>query len=92
MLFDPENSTIAVRVDPNTLRLRRPQPPSSSLHPEKTMELVVRGMVERVVYQEGTEIVLGRADCFTANPRHIDLTRYGGQDKGVSRTHATLAV
>jgi hypothetical protein len=90
ILFDPERSTVAVQVDPNAIRLRRTQPPSSALHPEKTVGLMVRGMVERFTFQEGTEIVLGRTDCFSADPRHIDLARYGGQDKGVSRTHARL--
>jgi hypothetical protein len=90
ILFDPEHSTIAVQVDPSAIRLRRVQPTSNAAHPEKTVAIVVRGMVERFVFQEGTEVLLGRTDCSTGNARHMDLARYGGQDKGVSRNHALL--
>jgi pSer/pThr/pTyr-binding forkhead associated (FHA) protein len=47
-------------------------------------------MVERFSVKEGTEIVLGRTDLRTSDSSHFDLTRYGGQDKGVSRNHALL--
>jgi hypothetical protein len=90
VLFDPERSTVAVTIDPSAIRLRRIQPANTTVHPDKTVALVVRGMVERFVFQEGTEVLLGRTDCFTPNARHMDLARYGGQDKGVSRNHALL--
>ena len=90
VLFDPERSTIALQIDPTMLRIRRNQPPSNLCLPQKSVALIVRGMVERFLLQEGTEIVLGRTDYLTADSHRFDLTRYGGQDKGVSRTHALL--
>jgi hypothetical protein len=47
-------------------------------------------MIERFIFEEGTEIILGRTDLLTTDPGHFDLTRYGGHDRGVSRTHALL--
>ena len=90
LLFDPRSSTVALQVDPNMLRLRRSRPQTGTLHPEKAVSLLVRGMVERFIFEEGTEIILGRTDLLTTDPGHFDLTRYGGHDRGVSRTHALL--
>jgi len=90
VLFDPGHSTIALQIDPTVLRMRQPQPTSSDCQPPKSVALVVRGMVERFTVKEGTEIVLGRTDLRMSDSSHFDLTRYGGQDKGVSRNHAIL--
>ena len=90
VLFDPDRSTVALQIDPNLLRLRRTQPLNGAPRPEKSVSLVVRGMVERFVFEQGTEIVLGRTDWRPADRGHFDLTRYGGRDRGVSRTHALL--
>lgn len=90
VLFDPQRSTVALQIDPTVLRLRHTQVSTSACHPQKSVALVVRGIVERFIFEEGTEIVLGRTDWITTDPKHFDLTRYGGQDKGVSRTHALL--
>ncbi len=90
LLFDPRSSTVALQVDPNLLRLRRTRPESGAMHPERAVSLLVRGMMERFIFEEGTEIILGRTDLLTTDPGHFDLTRYGGHDRGVSRTHALL--
>src|SRR5260370_8281994 len=90
LLFDPRSSTVALQIDPNLLRLRRVRPQTGALHPEKSVSLLVRGMVERFIFEEGTEIILGRTELLTTDPGHFDLTRYGGPDRGLSRTHALL--
>jgi hypothetical protein len=90
VLFDPERSTIALQIDPNVLWLRRTHPLNGALYPEKSVSLVVVGMVERFIFEQGTEIILGRTDSLTADPGHFDLTRYCGQARGISRTHALM--
>jgi hypothetical protein len=52
--------------------------------------LVIRGMVERVVMEEGITYHLGRYDLGAKGNDEIDLTPYGAIDRGVSRVHATL--
>lgn len=90
VLFDPKSSTVALRVDPNLLRLRRQRATTGLLQPERTITLMIRGIAERFIFESGTEIILGRTDLLTASISHFDLTRYGGHDRGVSRTHAVL--
>ena len=90
VLLDPVQGTFAVHIDPSVRRLHQIHQQGSDLQPKKTVALVVRGMVERFTVEEGVEITLGRKEFLTADPRHLDLTRYGGQDKGVSRNHARL--
>jgi hypothetical protein len=90
VLFDPKSSTVALRIDPNVLRLRRQRAQTGMLRPQSSISLLIRGIAERFVCDEGTEIILGRTDLISASPTHFDLTRYGGHDRGVSRTHAVL--
>lgn len=90
VLFDPKSSTVALRIDPTLLRLRRERQEASMLRPQKSISLLIRGIAERFVCDDGTEIILGRTDLLSASPTHFDLTRYGGHDRGVSRTHAVL--
>src|SRR5579859_461327 len=89
-LFDPRSSTVALQVDPNLLRLRRSHSESGPLQPERAVSLLIRGIIERFIFEEGTEIILGRTDLLASTPGHFDLTRYGAHDRGVSRTHALL--
>lgn len=93
VLFDTRVSTVALQVDPSLLRLRRNRSSNDDQNvaqPEKAVSLLVRGMAERFIFEEGTEIILGRTDLLSSDPGHFDLTRYGGHDRGVSRTHAVL--
>lgn len=90
VLLDTRSSTIALQVDPGLLRLKRKQTSAGRLHPEKAVTLTVRGMAERFIFEDGTEIILGRTDLLASDPGHFDLTRFGGHDRGVSRTHALL--
>lgn len=90
ILFDPKSSTVALRIDPNLVRLRRQRTETGVLSPERTVTLLIRGIAERFIFEEGTEIILGRTDLLSDSPSHFDLTRYGGHDRGVSRKHAVL--
>ncbi len=89
-LLDNRSSTISLQVDPSLLRLRRTHEQTGLLHAEKAISLVIRGMAERFIFEDGTEIILGRTDLLANDPGHFDLTRYGGHDRGVSRSHALL--
>lgn len=91
LLFNPSNSTVHVRVDPSLLRLRRTRPrDASSTGMDRTIRLQIRGMTERLTFEEGTEIVLGRVDLSAPTTSRLDLTRYGAHERGVSREHAVL--
>jgi len=91
VLLDTRSSTIALQVDPTLLRLRRDHVKTGgALHPEKSVTLLIRGMAERFIFEDGTEVILGRTDLMVAEPGHFDMTPYGGHDRGVSRNHALL--
>src|SRR5215475_5101374 len=86
LLFDPQLSTVHMRVDPRLLRLRRAQENApGKATDEHTVVLQIRGMTERLVFEEGTEVVLGRADLTSPTTPRFDLTMYGGLERGVSR-------
>ncbi len=89
-LFDPRSSTVALQVDPNLLRLRRNRSTTGPLQPERAISMLIRGMIERFIFEDGTEVILGRTDLLASTPGHFDLTRYGAHDRGVSRSHALL--
>lgn len=92
LLFDPKASTVHIRVDPGLLRLRR----ARELHQEEAntaermIHLQIRGLIEKLAFEEETEIVLGRVDLANPDPGRFDLTPFGGHERGVSRAHALL--
>jgi FHA domain len=50
--------------------------------------LLIRGLVEKIVIEQGLEYQLGR---FEGGERHqIDLSSHGAVERGVSRLHASL--
>lgn len=59
---------------------------------KRELILVIRGVVERVVLQDGQKVILGRSDLRTRTTPDIDLTPYGALDRGVSREHASLHI
>jgi pSer/pThr/pTyr-binding forkhead associated (FHA) protein len=65
---------------------------SDDLIPNREIILVIRGMSERLVMKEGLTVVLGRADLKSGYRPDVDLTPYGAQNRGVSRSHARLYV
>src|SRR5688500_912160 len=91
LFYNASVSTVLMRVDPTLLRLRRQreQPLEMNL-PERTVVLNIRGLAERLSFEDGTEIILGRSDMQAANTDRLDLSRYGAHERGVSREHAML--
>jgi pSer/pThr/pTyr-binding forkhead associated (FHA) protein len=91
LLCDPKSSTVHMRISPILLQLRRKQAkPSEALPPGKLVVLQIRGLSERLSFEEGTEIVLGRNDISNPDMSRLDLTPYGGHERGVSREHALI--
>jgi len=91
LLFNPSNSTVNMRIDPSLLRLRRSQKQlATKLGPERIVTLHIRGLVERLIFEEGTEVILGRLDLSNPAATCFDLTRFGARERGVSREHALL--
>lgn len=92
MLLDGSASTVSIR-DPEFTKLRRKreqEEAAHSLNSEHRVGLLIRGMIERLTFEEGTEIVLGRADLNKPGSKRFDLTRFGALERGVSREHAVL--
>ena len=84
LLFNPSVSTVHMRVDPSLLRLRRTTQQAAGVTlPERTVSLQMRGMSERLNFEEGTEIVLGRSDLSAGTGARLDLSRYGAHERGV---------
>ena len=80
-----------MRADPMLLRLRRNRPnQDDSILPERIIVLQIRGMTERLSFEEGTEVVLGRYDVTASPTPRLDLSHYGARERGVSREHAVL--
>lgn len=91
LFFNPSASTVHMRVDPNLLRLRRSRTQEAeAVASGQMIRLEVRGMSEHLDFEEGTEIILGRADLSSPNETRLDLSRYGAHERGVSREHALL--
>lgn len=94
LFFNPRQSTVAMRIDPRILRLRRRQEEKLAelepAAPECSVLLQIRGLIERLIFEQDTEVVLGRVDLNNPDPDRFDLTRFGGHERGVSRAHAVL--
>jgi len=57
------------------------------------INLLVRGMSEQITLGVGKIAIIGRADFQMGGFQpDVDLTRYGAQERGVSRAHARLHV
>ncbi len=91
LLCDPKSSTVHMRSSPVLLQLRRKQEKvAGTPRPGKLVVLQIRGLSERLSFEEGTEVVLGRNDISNPDMSRLDLTPYGGHERGVSREHALL--
>ncbi|PJF31252.1 MAG: hypothetical protein CUN51_05140 [Candidatus Thermofonsia Clade 1 bacterium] len=93
ILFDPRNSTVHIRVNPELIRLRRrPEETQEILAlDERTLQIHIRGLSERLIFEEGTSVVLGRIDLNSSDVARFDLTRFGGHERGVSREHCVIS-
>jgi FHA domain len=92
LLFDPSASTVHIRIDPMMLRLHRARQEEklAAAIPARTVLLQIRGLSDKLVFEEGTETVLGRLDLNQPTAPRFDLTRFGAHERGVSREHALL--
>jgi hypothetical protein len=54
--------------------------------------LLIRGVIEHVLLYEKEKVQVGRSDPANNFYPDIDMTRYGGRDRGVSRLHACFHV
>lgn len=91
LLFDPIESTTIYHHDPMMLKLRRAKPAlGGSQVAERLVLLHIRGVIERLLFEDGTEVVLGRAKAGDTIVDRFDLTKYGAHERGVSRGHAIL--
>lgn len=54
--------------------------------------LMIRGMTERLPFKQDLSASIGRVDLRLGMIPDIDLTRYGAEERGVSREHARLEV
>jgi pSer/pThr/pTyr-binding forkhead associated (FHA) protein len=77
-------------------RARRTGDPSQdggvSLKDVRFIDLVIRGMTERVSLADRTSVTVGRADHKKAALPDVDLSKYGAAQWGVSREHIRLDV
>jgi hypothetical protein len=73
--------------------------PSSAAEPQTAtpvtkhqMSLYIRGIQENLTIRDGESVLLGRSDEAVGSDYFVDLTPYGGLERGVSRTHLRLNV
>ncbi len=90
-LEEAASSTLHMRVDPELLRRRHDYATTNlTLNPEQAVCLKIRGLTERVIFGEQTEVILGRVELNQSGDGFLDLTRYGALQRGVSRSHARM--
>ncbi|MBL8117887.1 MAG: FHA domain-containing protein [Anaerolineae bacterium] len=66
---------------------------SASVAAPTKVTLIIRGIPESFTLSEKQIVLLGRADFRSGGFQpDVDLTRYGGHERGVSRAHARLHV
>lgn len=91
LLFDPRSSTVHLKIDQILQLRRRTERKTGGLSAVgRSVGFQIRGLVERLEFEEGTEIVLGRVDIANPDFSRFDLTPYGGHERGVSREHALI--
>jgi pSer/pThr/pTyr-binding forkhead associated (FHA) protein len=60
------------------------------INPDVSLVLLIRDSVEPIVLDPGERTTIGRTDLRRPERPDIDLTAYGGMEKGVSRIHAAV--
>lgn len=63
----------------------------TALNGSKAISLVIRGMVERISFDDRHSCTVGRTDHKKAAP-DVDLSSYGADQRGVSREHVRLEI
>ncbi len=69
-----------------------PQEGDVLLNGSRVIELVIRGMAERISFANRDSLTVGRADHKKAALPDIDLAKYGAAQRGVSREHIRLEI
>jgi pSer/pThr/pTyr-binding forkhead associated (FHA) protein len=90
-----QRDTAVLHAHSHLKRLINPKPITGPLNKQglpNEIVLLIRGMAERIPFQENLVAVIGRADLRIGLIPDFDLTRYGAEERGVSREHARLEV
>jgi hypothetical protein len=91
-----DETVIVSRADLNaiTQEVKVVDPTSDSsdgaVSEKRELLLIIRGMIERVMMQDGNQVKLGRFEPSGRQLDELDLTPYGAMDRGVSRYHAKI--
>lgn len=89
-----QSGTVVIQRSNRTLRgYDDSENPSTSLGGVREFELVIRGIVERVSFENRASVTIGRMDLKKSSAMpDVDLTSYGAAQRGVSREHVRLEV
>lgn len=75
------------------LQTQKIEDPNVSFSTQVEVTMIVRGVPERLTFEQAPTLVLGRcvfADSPSDHSADIDLEPYGASQRGVSRAHARL--
>jgi pSer/pThr/pTyr-binding forkhead associated (FHA) protein len=78
--FEPLPSIPASDMEEETIPVKR----------DVSLVLLIRDSVEPIVLDPGERTTIGRMDLRRPERPDVDLTPYGGMEKGVSRIHAAV--
>jgi len=79
-------------MQPAAAPARAVAPTSGTATQASPLALVVAETGARLPLVEGTEVLVGREDPYSAIYPDVDLTPYGAEEKGVSRRHFKLTL
>ncbi|MDQ7026558.1 MAG: FHA domain-containing protein [Anaerolineae bacterium] len=65
---------------------------TASLGKNREVILLIRGLPERLMLTEDTDLILGRFSMDSHLDSEVNLSPYGADDRGVSRHHACLQI
>jgi pSer/pThr/pTyr-binding forkhead associated (FHA) protein len=83
------SSTAVLKTDPR-LRKRQDSPANGAGALDMGIVLLVRGVRKEIALHAIDNLIIGRTDMQASNLPDIDMTPYGGEQRGVSRQHARL--
>ena len=68
--------------------------PKAKLGGAQNIELVIRGMAERISFEKRSSVIIGRMELkkSSAATPDVDLSSYGAVQRGVSREHIRLEI
>jgi pSer/pThr/pTyr-binding forkhead associated (FHA) protein len=86
-----QTASKTIKVDTSNLQLEVKSLTGNALVQSQTT--VMLGLIDTAIVltvQLADRLAIGRQEVDSSNPIEIDLTSYGGREKGVSRQHAAL--